>query len=335
MAYFTNPAISRESLKIILGNFEVIPEDHRLKLWMTAILQLPNNKTQYLKLRKAGQKLDSSVKLLEDDKIGNEAKVCNQVLKSLFAHCSSLRQFNHFNLADFVEPFSGLLVSHELIYFEIMLTILVNWCQHWFDHIPLPPYTLLSMLDIIFLKNHPELYKHLSNLGIRAIDYAWRWLSTSFKTIVDPQEWLIVWDHILVNEPNFMYFIPLAACKLQSRDLMELSTHSEIMEMLHSTIPLDANSLLKEAYKMCDATPVELQLSQMHHFHPLIPGYYPTLNPTDLITFHSTENSDLGNLNQLLEKVQETAAEVENVIKDGMALRRWIMNQQDKLFILP
>lgn len=128
MAYFTNPAISRESLKIILGNFEVIPEDHRLKLWMTAILQLPNNKTQYLKLRKAGQKLDSSVKLLEDDKIGNEAKVCNQVLKSLFAHCSSLRQFNHFNLADFVEPFSGLLVSHELIYFEVMLTILGKFC---------------------------------------------------------------------------------------------------------------------------------------------------------------------------------------------------------------
>lgn len=51
---------------------------------------------------------------------------------------------------------------------------------------------------------------------------------------------------------------------------------------------------------MNDATPMELQLSQMHFFHPLIPGYYPTMTPTDLITFRSAENSDMSNLNQLL-----------------------------------
>ncbi len=51
---------------------------------------------------------------------------------------------------------------------------------------------------------------------------------------------------------------------------------------------------------MSDETPKELQLNQMMHpFHPLILGYYPTLNPTDLITFHS-ENSALNNLSALL-----------------------------------
>lgn len=39
------------------------------------------------------------------------------------------------------------------------------------------------MMDIILLKNHPELYKHLANRGVRAIDYAWLWMSTALKTV--------------------------------------------------------------------------------------------------------------------------------------------------------
>jgi hypothetical protein len=48
-------------------------------------------------------------------------------------------------------------------------------------------------------------------------------------------------------------------------------------------------------------TPNELQLfSQMHPFHPLVPVYYPTLYPTDLITFQTENKSDLSNLGRLL-----------------------------------
>lgn len=70
--------------------------------------------------------------------------------------------------------------------------------------------------------------------------------------------------------------------------------------MLHSATPLDAHSLLKEAYQMNATTPKELQLNQMHVFHPLVSGFYPTLNPTDLITFKTEESSDLSNLSRLL-----------------------------------
>ena len=97
---------------------------------------------------------------------------------------------------------------------------------------------------------------------------------------------------------------------------------------------------------MKEETPKELQLDQMiHDFHPLIMGFYPTLNPTELITFHS-ENGALNNLTQLLGnfvffckiknylilfveyflvKVQETGDEIEKVINEGMALRRHVI----------
>jgi hypothetical protein len=126
MACFFNKALSRESLRNILHDFEIIPEQHRLKLW-TIILNLPNNKAQYMCLRETKKKLPSNIVLQEEDGLGSNTKVCNRVIQSLLAHCPSLEQFRHFNLADYVCPFAGLLASHELIYFEIMLSILSKY----------------------------------------------------------------------------------------------------------------------------------------------------------------------------------------------------------------
>lgn len=125
MAYvLLNKAPTRESLRTILHSFEIIPEQHRLKLW-TVILHLPNNKTQYMSLRKTKVKLPNNMILQEEDGIGKSSlKIRNQVIQSLLAHCPSIIEFRHFNLADFVKPFAGFLASHELLYFEIMLTIL-------------------------------------------------------------------------------------------------------------------------------------------------------------------------------------------------------------------
>lgn len=122
MAHFLNPTLSRESLRKILRDFEVIPEEHRLKLWMGVILQLPNNKAAYLSLREKRTKLPCDLRI--DDKDEKTNKVCNRIIQSLQAHYPSLRQFTHFNVADFVDPFAGFLASHELIYFEIILCIL-------------------------------------------------------------------------------------------------------------------------------------------------------------------------------------------------------------------
>ena len=47
--------------------------------------------------------------------------------------------------------------------------------------------------------------------------------------IVDPNEFFNMWDHILINHPSFIYFLPLAACRLQRRFLVNLETHQELM----------------------------------------------------------------------------------------------------------
>ena len=38
-------------------------------------------------------------------------------------------------------------------------------------------------IDIILLKLEPDLFKHLANHGVRAINYAWNWMSNGFQTV--------------------------------------------------------------------------------------------------------------------------------------------------------
>lgn len=122
MTHFSNSTLTRQSLRIILKDLETIPDEHRLKLWMGTILHLPNNKAQYLNLRKSGKNTPIEVSVhSENDKT---CKTISRVIQCLQTHCPSLKQFQNFNLANFVEPFACLLGTHELIYFEVMLSIL-------------------------------------------------------------------------------------------------------------------------------------------------------------------------------------------------------------------
>ena len=75
----------------------------------------------------------------------------------------------------------------------------VNYCQHWFDHIPSAPYTLLSMIDIILLKLEPDLFNHLATRGVRAKDWAWKWMSNGFQTVYYSQTFILKFVSIFIK----------------------------------------------------------------------------------------------------------------------------------------
>jgi hypothetical protein len=93
-----------------------------------SILELPNNKSEYIFLR---SKKKSSSRRLEGSEISittslnpSEAKIFRRVYQAIHTHCPSLKQFPDFKVEIFMQSFGALLASHELIYFEVILTIL-------------------------------------------------------------------------------------------------------------------------------------------------------------------------------------------------------------------
>jgi hypothetical protein len=120
--------LSRDSLNEILRSFEVIPDIHRGTVWK-AILNLPGNNEEYLTLRNAGRKFETNTDFadIQDE---NSRKITCRVVRSVLAHSPSLGTLKDF-IRSFVSAFSVALGLNELVYFEVILTILgtTNRCK--------------------------------------------------------------------------------------------------------------------------------------------------------------------------------------------------------------
>ncbi len=128
----TPQCLSRDSLKAVLKDFDPLPDAHRLVVWKT-ILQLPNNKSEYITLRELSKKskfTDIGNGLDNRDEISK--KTIERVVRSILEHCPTLGQFESFDLLGFVDSFSPLLASNELIYFEVVFTILGKDFAYYF-----------------------------------------------------------------------------------------------------------------------------------------------------------------------------------------------------------
>jgi len=317
MASVDCEVFSMSSLRKFLREFEILPDTHRVTVWKT-ILELPCNKDEYILLRDRGKK--NIPKGSFNLKQTHEVKTVLNVLHSLLIHSPSLKHLDDF-VTSFTQPFAVMLGNNELVFFEIVLSILINYCQHWFDHIPQAPYTFLSMLDIVMLKQAPELYRHLATRGIRCINYMWNWMCSAFTCIVDSAEWPILWDHIICNEPSFIGFIPLAACTLSSHHLLALQNHEDIMGVLRDFTPRDSYSLLQEAYRLYENTPSNIHPSLMtNQFCPIPKEKYPTLNCSDLISFGSLSDSST-KVENLLDAVRKNGVAIDDIITEGFSLR--------------
>ncbi|KAI5105790.1 TBC1 domain family member 31 [Silurus meridionalis] len=87
-----------------------------------------------------------------------------RVLSSL-AHWSAI-----FGEAEYLPllafPFVKLFQNNPLICFEVVATVIVNWCQHWFEYFPNPPLNILSMVENVLAHHDKELLGHFVDCGV-------------------------------------------------------------------------------------------------------------------------------------------------------------------------
>lgn len=56
-------------------------------------------------------------------------------------------------------PFAKLLQNSQLIAFEVVATVLLNWSQRWFDFIPNPPLNILALIENVLSYQDKELFQ--------------------------------------------------------------------------------------------------------------------------------------------------------------------------------
>ncbi|ALC41920.1 CG16896 [Drosophila busckii] len=264
--------LKRERLEAMLREYGCYPEKYRFIIWST-LLQLPSNGAQFQALLKLGQ---PAVVKQQCKKINKELPR-RGVIKvwSCLAHWCKVFGYAEF-MPHLLYPFVKQLPKHSLVIFELMMTLLLNHFQLYFEFYPLPPENYLAMCENLLQCHDAQLCKYYKSLELKSQDYAWSLLHNAFAEALEQQQWLMLWDNVLTEPSYFLIFVVVAYNMLHREVLLRLPDKQAVQNFFREQNATDVPKLLSRARKLmrqCDASMHPRRFLQP--FEPVPKGVYP------------------------------------------------------------
>ena len=293
--------VNRQALtNILVENFS-FPDQNRVILWRF-LLQLPMNKDAYNIV--SHQDIHKGVKAMmrhlpiKFSVIGNRM---TRILSSLSYWHPPLAECDW--LPALVFPFIQVCGRDSLIAFEIIATVLTNWCSEWLHFVPNPPITILSRIDHIARKNGGE----------APLAVAWPVLRSFFGEVATTKAALMILDNILASKPVFIEYMVAAYAVTKDKIIDELNV-----------VPF-----LKKARQMYRK---DMKTEKMSNtpFQPLPKGYYPVMvivqkspmwREKELERIR-TEAADLKQMMDLSEQIEKESDRINRHRKNWMEERK-------------
>ncbi|XP_056378692.1 TBC1 domain family member 31 [Hyla sarda] len=282
--------LSKQRLRAILKGFGEYPAKYRMFIWRS-LLQLPENYAAFSSLTDKGT--HPQYILLHQEYPIKSTKLLRVLQRTLstLAHWSTIfGETKYLPLLAF--PFVKLFQNNQLICFEVVATVITNWCQHWFEYFPNPPINILGMVENVLAHHDKELLQHFVKYDITSQVYAWPLLETLFSEVLTREEWLKLFDNVFSNHPSFLLMAVVAYILCSRSPLLHCSQREDVEYFFHHRNNLDITAMIKEAYHVMDATPAEIHPQNLlNDFVPLTKGQYPIFNkyPKFIVDYQSQE----------------------------------------------
>ncbi|KFQ79499.1 TBC1 domain family member 31, partial [Phaethon lepturus] len=282
--------LNKKRLQALLRGFGEYPAKYRMFVWRS-LLQLPENHLAFSSLIDKGTH-GAFVNIQNEYPIKSRKllRVLQRTLSAL-AHWSAIfAETPYIPLLAF--PFVKLFQNNQLICFEVVATVVVNFCQHWFEYFPNPPVNVLSMMENVLAHHDKELLQHLIKYNVTSQVYAWPLLETLFSEVLTREEWLKVFDNIFSNHPSYFLIIVVAYIICSRVPLLHCNQTADFEYFFHHRNNLDINIVIKEAYHLMEATPLDIHPQHMlDGFIPLTKGQYPVFNkyPKFIVDYQTRE----------------------------------------------
>ncbi|NWW87229.1 TBC31 protein, partial [Rhynochetos jubatus] len=282
--------LNKKRLRAVLKGFGEYPAKYRMFIWRS-LLQLPENHLAFSSLVDKGTH-SAFVNIRNEYPIKSRKllRILQRTLSAL-AHWSAIfAETPYIPLLAF--PFVKLFQNNQLICFEVVATVVVNFCQHWFEYFPNPPVNVLSMMENVLAHHDKELLQHLITYSVTSQVYAWPLLETLFSEVLTREEWLKVFDNIFSNHPSYLLMVVVAYIICCRAPLLHCNQTADFEYFFHHRNNVDMNAVIKEAYHLMEATPLDIHPQRMlDDFIPLTKGQYPVFNkyPQFIVDYQTQE----------------------------------------------
>ncbi|XP_013363374.1 PREDICTED: TBC1 domain family member 31 isoform X2 [Chinchilla lanigera] len=322
--------LNKKRLQILLKGYGEYPTKYRMFIWRS-LLQLPENHTAFSSLIDKGTHV-AFLNLQKKYPIKSRKllRVLQRTLSAL-AHWSAIFSDTPY-LPLLAFPFVKLFQNNQLICFEVVATLIINWCQYWFEYFPNPPINILSMIENVLAFHDKELLQHFIDHDVTSQLYAWPLLETVFSEVLTREEWLKLFDNIFSNHPSFLLMTVVAyniCCRVP---LLHCTFKDDFEYFFHHRNNLDISVVIKEVYHLMEVTPANIHpKSELGVFVALTKGQYPVFNqyPKFIVDYQTQEQERIRNdeLDYLRERqtVEDMQAEVD---QQGMEDEAWYQKQE-------
>ncbi|XP_071327062.1 TBC1 domain family member 31 [Trachinotus anak] len=286
--------LNKKRLVALLKAFGEYPAKYRMFVWRS-LLCLPENHAAYSSLTDKG--LHSAYLTLHDKypiKSHKLQRGLQRVLSALAHWAAIFGEVEYLPLVAF--PFVKLFQNNPMLCFEVVATVIVNWCQHWFEFFPNPPLNILSLAENVLAHHDKELLQHLVDCGITSQLYVWPLLETLFSEVLTRDEWLRLFDNIFSNHPSFLIMACVAYITCCREPLLLCSQKQDFEYFFHHRNNLDVAAMIKEAYRLLSSTPADIHpRTILSDFTPLTTGQYPVFNhyPEFIVEYQSREREKI------------------------------------------
>ncbi|XP_036120050.1 TBC1 domain family member 31 isoform X1 [Molossus molossus] len=308
--------LNKKRLQILLKGYGEYPTKYRMFIWR-ALLQLPENHTAFSSLVDKGVHV-AFLNLQRKYPIKSRKllRVLQRTLSAL-AHWSAIFGDTPY-LPLLAFPFVKLFQNNQLICFEVVATLIINWCQHWFEYFPNPPINILGMVENVLAFHDKALLQHFMDRGITSQLYAWPLLETLFSEVLTREEWLKLFDNVFSNHPSFLLMTVVAYNVCSRAPLLHCDRKDDFEYFFHHRNNLDISVVIREVYHLMDTTPADIHPEKMlDAFVALTKGQYPVFNqyPKFIVDYQTQERERIRNdeLDYLRERqtVENMQAEVD------------------------
>ncbi|XP_029958071.1 TBC1 domain family member 31 [Salarias fasciatus] len=282
--------LNKKRLVDLLKAFGEYPAKYRMFVWRS-LLCLPENHAAFSSLTDKG--LHSAYLALHDKypiKSHKLQRGLQRVLSALAHWAAIFGEVEYLPLLAF--PFVKLFQNNPMLCFEVVATVVVNWCQHWFEYFPNPPLNILSMAENVLAHHDKELLQHLVDCGVTSQLYVWPLLETLFSEVLTREEWLRLFDNVFSNHPSFLLAACVAYVVCCREPLLLCSQRRDFEYFFHHRNNLDVGAMIKEAYRLMGSTPADIHpRNLLSDFTPLTKGQYPVFNqyPEFIVEYQNRE----------------------------------------------
>ncbi|ORX48655.1 WD40 repeat-like protein [Piromyces finnis] len=202
-------------------------------------------------------------------------------------------------LPNMIFPFVKIYENDTFSCFEILLTVIINYCQKWWEFYPNPPIECLDMLESLLSYHDKELYNHFVKYNITSQYYGWELVNNFFSDILSKNEWLCLWDNILTScDPSYLYYFVIAYLKYLKKSILRITDIEDFMFFIHKENPCQFSKIIRLTNEVKKCTPEDLK------FKKILKPYYSLSSNTNYPIFNEYPKYIINYQTKLKEKIR-------------------------------